>query len=620
MTADDATAPAGRTAGSEVPLGVDVLMRVDEGGSARLLIDSEVMSQAVYLYRPVLGSAGEVVDLEIVMLNDAARRMPFSDGMSEGALASDVFVDMQLALDAANAVVRGDAAEPYSIERVGLLEAQRLVVRYDVSTFRVEGPGGVVHIGQTALDRTWMTQAAEADVRFRLMAEASHDGLLLLTSDRDGALLVEFANPAIRRNDPRIRSGYPLPADLARFARGALVGLPVGSVVRREHTFESSPRRAVVDVVFTRLNEAQVLVTVRELTSEQLARAELERSDALLGAIARGAFGTLVVYEADVEHGRVVGLRPSWSARGHGQPTGRRPLDPEIVPQQLLIDAVNELRSDHRPAHFGWLTVSDDGGAERSIEFALVPAGDRFVLEFVERTEELALRTELATVTAAAEAQRSFLSRISHELRSPLNVIHGYTQLLSRMQLPGVADHHVEHIDRGVRRMVSVVDDLLLLGHLDQGLLSLELRTVVLDEVVDEVWRKVRSSGRGVEERLARLAPAGAVVVRTDPSRVSEALAATILACLEFDDTSRVEIGPYVRGTTVGLQVAASSDASMVDGIWRPFVGGRTLPGNGLELAVARALLLALGLEAEVRASVGAAGERALVVALDGAT
>jgi signal transduction histidine kinase len=205
-------------------------------------------------------------------------------------------------------------------------------------------------------------------------------------------------------------------------------------------------------------------------------------------------------------------------------------------------------------------------------------------------------------VTATAEAQRSFLSRVSHEMRSPLNVIHGYSQLLARLQLPESATGHVAHIERGVDRMVQIVDDLLLLGQLDQGLVRLEEQHVSVAELASEVltaaqaqpwWRDGTLVG-GDEPSTT------GITVRTDRSRFS--MTALLLAEATVEAQSGpLELRPFGGGSRAGVQFVVDATSPVVSSLWTPFVQSHTIPGAGLGLAVARSLAAALDLLVEAR-------------------
>lgn len=604
--------PTDSTAAPSAPSAIAVL--ADAG--MRLLIDSEALQQAVYLYRPIFDASDRIVDLEIVMLNEAAQRVPLAGHIVAGVRVSEVFVDLHEALDAANVAWRGGRPNGYRIERRGFHEGRPLVVRYDIATMRAGG-----YIVQVSADRTVLEQLATADTRFRLMAEASIDGLMLLEPEPDGeAYVLAYANPRALIAEPGLRVGERLPNDILDVARDAMEELRGTTSVRRYLQREVLARRVSIEATFIEVGDGQIMMTVRELTSREAARAELERSDRVLRAIGAGAFGTIAVYEPRFVGRELVDMALLWSASGHGHGAGAvPPLDATAVlsEAELLRMASGMLEADI-PKRSGWVPVQAADGQERSVEFTLVLSGDRFVLEFVERTEELAARTALAMVTATADAQRNFLSRVSHELRSPLNVIHGYSQLLSRLHLPEPATGHVAHIERGVTRMVQIVDDLLLLGQLDQGLLRIEEQEIDLRELVDSILAAAQQEpwwrpGALVADPVTE--PAGISVV-TDRSRF--VLTAVLLAEASLPLTGRagLQIMPFERGIRAGVQLVVDADSPVVAELWEPFVSSHTIPGAGLGLAVARSMAKVLDMVVEVRTVVDEPDRVCLVLTL----
>ena len=600
------------------PAGADQAMALLTASGLHLLIDSESMAQAVYLYRPLFEETGDrIVDLEIVLVNAAGRQLPLADHIVEGTLASSVFIDYELSVDAANLVWHGEHPATYQIERRGTHDGHHVVVRYEVSTFRVGE-----FIGQVSVDHTSSSQLANADTRFRLMAEASSDGLVLLTIDPvTDEILVSYANPTALRFNPLLKVGAAVPVPLEDFIRPALAQLVSGVPVRRIVRRDVLARKISVEVTFTLVDVGQVMLSGRELTSEELARTELERSDRVLEAIGNGSFGTIAVFEPVFDGDELLDLQLLWVTAGNGQHLTGGPLDMDVVLAHAdLLQLARGMLAAGEKKRTGWVPVTAGSGEERSVEFALVVAGDRFVLDFLERTEELAVRTALTMVTATAEAHRSFLSRVSHELRSPLNVIHGYSQLLGRSRLPGAADDHVAHIERGVQRMVQIVDDLLLLGQLDQGLLRLEDQTVDLKDISAEILMTASEQPWFVPGRLVPLSSPPNATVRTDRARLAAIALLLAEASIQADGVAQLEIGPFVRGTRAGLQLVAAPGAAMVDEVWYPFVGSHIIPGVGMGLAVARGLANALGVTVEVRRFLGVADRLSLVMMLNPVT
>lgn len=562
----------------------------------RLLLDSEGLAQAVYLYSPVFDGPGdEIVDLMIVEMNEAAKRLRLATHIRPGVLASEVFVDMDKALDAANAAWRGTDAVAYDIERHSMVGAQPIVVHYEVSTIRAGD-----RLVQVAVDHTTVAELESAEMRFKLMADGATDGLVLLSVDEATRThLVAYANLAARQLEPAIRVGEPAPRRIVPVSEESWGGRGDGAPSVALVDVELASRRASLELRFVDVGNDMVMLTIREITTEAHARAALERSDRVLQAVGAGSFGVIAVYECVVEDGRLSDLSLAWTSEGEALDSGHRLSPADVVSASELVDLARLMWRTGETRRHGWVSVNDDV-VERAVEFTLVQAGDRFVLEFVERTDELRAQTTLAMVQAGLEAQQSFVSRISHELRSPLNVIHGYSQLMAQMGLPDLAARHLSVIERGIERMVQVVDDLLLLGQIDQGLLHIDLQAVPCDSLVASLLTGASRCQWWVEGALVH-GPAvdHVTLVRTDPVRFTSA--ALLVAEASAAVQHGIEVALFARGARAGIQFVAPADSPVVDAVWRPFLHSHAIPGAGMGLAVARGMAGLLKVSMELR-------------------
>ncbi len=136
-----------------------------------------------------------------------------------------------------------------------------------------------------------------------------------------------------------------------------------------------------------------------------------------------------------------------------------------------------------------------------------IAAGDltRRVERADERTEVgrlgLALNTMLGAIEVAFRAQaaseerlRRFVADASHELRTPLSAVRAYAELFARGadRRPDDLARAMAGIERETKRMSLLVQDLLLLAHLDEGR-PLQLEPVELDQVVREAVEAART-------------------------------------------------------------------------------------------------------------------------------
>ncbi len=85
-------------------------------------------------------------------------------------------------------------------------------------------------------------------------------------------------------------------------------------------------------------------------------------------------------------------------------------------------------------------------------------ANDDLERRVSERTEEL---------QKALAAKSEFLSRASHELRTPMNHVLGFAQVLKRSALPGTQEASVRHILESGRHLLTLIDRILAVSKSD---------------------------------------------------------------------------------------------------------------------------------------------------------
>ncbi len=98
---------------------------------------------------------------------------------------------------------------------------------------------------------------------------------------------------------------------------------------------------------------------------------------------------------------------------------------------------------------------------------------------------ELALRRRAEELDAANRIKDEFLAVVSHELRSPLNAMLGWTSILkSRQYDQSTVSRALETIERSVRSQTHLIEDLLDISHIIRGQMRLEVYPVDLIEVI----------------------------------------------------------------------------------------------------------------------------------------
>ena len=126
-------------------------------------------------------------------------------------------------------------------------------------------------------------------------------------------------------------------------------------------------------------------------------------------------------------------------------------------------------------------------------------------LEIQQRSRDLLVARDAAE--AANKAKSVFLANMSHKLRTPLIPILGFSSLMRRK--PGITASQQEDlgiINRSGERLLTLIDEILDMAKIEAGRLRLEIATVCLGRVVQDVAETMRIRAAG--ERLATAAQA----------------------------------------------------------------------------------------------------------------
>jgi CheY-like chemotaxis protein/two-component sensor histidine kinase len=212
------------------------------------------------------------------------------------------------------------------------------------------------------------------------------------------------------------------------------------------------------------------------------------------------------------------------------------------------------------------------------------------------------LRAAKEAAEAANEAKTRFLASVAHEIRSPLNAIYGYAQLLERedgKDVPGAA----RVIRRSAEHLAHLVEGLLDIAQVEGGALTLSREAIRFPEFLDQLiaMLELQAQAKGlalVLERPERLPE----YVHADPKRLRQVLINLVANAVKFTDHGSVTLKVDYRNELATFAVIdtgigiAPEDAER---IFAPFerVGGPAgeRPGVGLGLAITQALVHIMG-------------------------
>jgi PAS domain S-box-containing protein len=174
----------------------------------------------------------------------------------------------------------------------------------------------------------------------------------------------------------------------------------------------------------------------------------------------------------------------------------------------------HEIRLRHANGEYRWLRCRDSifERAEDGVVTQIIgTAQDITDLKYTEIEREKLLSREQAARTEAEQANRikdEFLAVLSHELRSPLNPILGWSKLLRQGKLnPTKTEQALQSIERNAQLQAELIEDLLDISRILRGKLSLNVSPVNLATVIRSAMETVRlaAEAKAIDLRLANL-------------------------------------------------------------------------------------------------------------------
>ncbi|MEZ0388028.1 MAG: ATP-binding protein, partial [Verrucomicrobium sp.] len=143
----------------------------------------------------------------------------------------------------------------------------------------------------------------------------------------------------------------------------------------------------------------------------------------------------------------------------------------------------------------------------------------------VQERDEL-LASERAARSSAEHASRmkdEFLATLSHELRSPLNAIFGWTQILRECgDEPGTVTEAVDVIDRNVRTLTQLIEDLLDMSRIISGKLRMNVQQVEPAHCIEAAIQTVATAAEAKGIHIERILDPAAGPVSGDPGRIQQ--------------------------------------------------------------------------------------------------
>ncbi len=226
------------------------------------------------------------------------------------------------------------------------------------------------------------------------------------------------------------------------------------------------------------------------------------------------------------------------------------------------------------------------------------------------------LRRQHIELEQASQLKSQFLANVSHEFRTPLNAILGYTSMLLQGvygPLDGRQERGLRRVDSNAQHLLSIINDILDIAKIEAGRMPVRASEFELPELVGEILSEleplVERSRLEIRRELAdRLPP-----VHGDRQKIKQVILNLLTNALKFTPRGSVAIRVRLAGEEISVAVVdtgigiAPSDHQKVFEDFRQVDSSPARPygGTGLGLSICRRLATTIGGRIDLASELG---------------
>lgn len=213
-------------------------------------------------------------------------------------------------------------------------------------------------------------------------------------------------------------------------------------------------------------------------------------------------------------------------------------------------------------------------------------------------------KLEIETLKLQEEYRREFLGNVSHELKTPLFLIQGYllTLLDGAMNDKSIRKKYLQRAEKGVERLIYIVQDLDMITKLEVGDLNLNYSRFDILEVIENVFEllEMRASKKNMILMFDRKY-SSPIMVYADQEKIQQVITNLIINSIKYgkqDGTTEISIENLtenkilIRVMDDGEGIAKQHIPRLFERFYRvDKSGARKEGGSGLGLAIVKHII-----------------------------
>jgi PAS domain S-box-containing protein len=395
---------------------------------------------------------------------------------------------------------------------------------------------------------------------------------------------------------------------IAAVAGGEVDADSVGHAIRSV-TGDRRTTSTIAAVRDSRGRPLYLLVQVQDITDRQTAEEELRQSEERFRLLVE-AVGDYAIFMLDP-----TGHISSWNL---GAQRAKGYTADEIIGQHFEIFyeeearqrkhpqwELQEARREGRYEEEGWRLRKDGSRFWANVVITPVYGSTGELLGFAKVTRDVTDRLRLTEerdraaqeLERAARERTEFLAVTAHELRGPVALLHGFSELLRdhwRELDDAERDDMTTTLVQSSARLRRLVEDLLMAARLESGAIEVHLERVPLAPLLESIARELAPA----DETIAVTCPDDLHVI-ADPGRLQQVITNFVSNAIRYG-APPVAIAATSTSTTAEIAVtdAGSVPEALRGRLFEKFTHGDHAESTGLGLYIVQQLAVAQGGEA----------------------
>jgi len=218
-------------------------------------------------------------------------------------------------------------------------------------------------------------------------------------------------------------------------------------------------------------------------------------------------------------------------------------LMPEMDGYDTIAVLKNTAETKNIPVIF--ITGLDDIDSEKrglalgAVDYILKPFNSEIVklrvdnqIKIVNHTRALAAKEEIEYLS---RAKSEFLARMSHEMRTPMNVIMGMTQIIKMRGIPDHLTNYFNKIDTASQQMIRLIDDLLDITGIEYGVFKLTDSIFNFNSMVETLSQEIGYNASEKQQTLKfKIDPEIPLSLCGDEKRLKQVITTLLANAVKF--------------------------------------------------------------------------------------